>query len=149
MKALERVWHFWSSSLCYIHQGGGSKGIGKGCIYVPKYVHRMWTSFLQCASYLIAQAWIWRVFVPSLFYSSSLNPAAAVCLPLPDLKVTGLRFMAGICCESLSSVYLRMQRFELPPWAHSNPIPSAAEGSSQYTDDLEMSDMKKYDLKVE
>lgn len=49
------------------------------------------------------------------FNSFSLRPAAAVCLPLPDLKVTGLRFMAGICCESLSSVYLRMQRFELPP----------------------------------
>lgn len=42
-----------------------------------------------------------------------------------------------------------MQRFELPPWAHSNPTPSTVEGSSQYMDDLEMSDMKKYDLKVE
>lgn len=50
-----------------------------------------------------------------IFNAPDFFLSASVSLCLPDLKVTGLRFMVGICCESLSSVYLRMQRFGLPP----------------------------------
>lgn len=39
--------------------------------------------------------------------------AASLSVRLFPLKVTGLGFMAGICSESLSSVYLRIRRFEL------------------------------------
>lgn len=61
------------------------------------------------------------------FLSFRLRQTAAVSLSLHqcDLKVTGLRFTPGICSESLSSVYLRLRRFELPSGARRNTTPRA------------------------
>lgn len=69
---------------------------------------------------LYSLLWESLVYIVCLIFNASdFFLSASLSLCLPDLKVTGLRFMAGICCESLSSVYLRMQRFGLhPPLKH-------------------------------
>lgn len=70
---------------------------------------------LQCALCFIPRLWLWRIFfvLRAFFCLFKINWKILVlsaskqqqqqllqCHCLPDLKVTGFRFTAGICCES-------------------------------------------------